>query len=415
MALLVALDDNRRRPSLASRAAAIVAAGNGALYDPSDLTSLYQGLTGGATGASGSVVGIMLDKAQMGGRTAAAYIAGQPELALNGNFNSDTEWTKGIGWSIGSGVASALLASADLSQAILTVGSWYQITYTVSGYVTGTLTPKAGSGASGTTVSANGTYTAVLRAATTTSLIFTGAAFTGNIDNVSVRAIPGYHAVAPSDAARPLLTVAGGLARVTFDGVDDALLLAADWASTNGVSAAAAGTIAAISETTNIYDGSNFVGAYNSSFIDDFALGIRRSATLLGASAYAENGTAGLEALTGGYTVGSPCVVYGDANATAVRAALNGGSLTTSGPARNDLIVRFLGWNNNVTAPGATRLNGDICGACFLNGVVSASDRRTLEQYFASLSGVTLYTPNLFDRFAAAIFDRFGSQLSLRT
>jgi len=181
----------------------------GARYDPSDLTSLYQSRTGGSNSTSGSVVGIMLDKNKMGGKTAAAFIAGQPELVTNGDFSSGTGWTKAAGVTISGGAANfaAVTNSSALYQNIgATQGKWYCVTYVVTRSA-GTVQPQINGTAASTGATASGTFTDVIYAsgASNGNFIFVANGFTGTIDNVSVKEIPGFHALAPSDAARPLL------------------------------------------------------------------------------------------------------------------------------------------------------------------------------------------------------------------
>ena len=111
------------------------------------------------------------------------------EYVTNGAFASDTGWTKGTGWSIAAGVASATTATSDLSQTsaiTLIAGYTYTITYTVSRSA-GTVTPSIG-GTAGTARSSSATFTETIVAGSTQILAFTGAGFTGTIDNVSVTA-----------------------------------------------------------------------------------------------------------------------------------------------------------------------------------------------------------------------------------
>src|SRR3990170_3726044 len=78
----------------------------------------------------------------------------------NGNFVADSNWGKGIGWTIGSGVATATGGiSTDLAQSVglLTVGRTYRIVYTIT-RTAGSITPVCGT-TPGTARSANGTYT----------------------------------------------------------------------------------------------------------------------------------------------------------------------------------------------------------------------------------------------------------------
>ena len=79
----------------------------------------------------------------------------------NGNFLSDTGWSKGSSWTIANGFASWVAGSTDtMYQSVNAVsGATYQVTYTLFNYVgAGSLTPSIGATA-GTARSAPGTYT----------------------------------------------------------------------------------------------------------------------------------------------------------------------------------------------------------------------------------------------------------------
>ncbi len=109
-------------------------------------------------------------------------------LILTPDFAADTNWTKGTGWTITAGVGRAAAGSAsDLSQTTppLTSGRYYLVTFTISNYSAGTITPKCGTQA-GTARSANGTYTEVIVANGTGFLFSKDSSFAGDIDNVTV-------------------------------------------------------------------------------------------------------------------------------------------------------------------------------------------------------------------------------------
>lgn len=112
------------------------------------------------------------------------------EYVTNGTFASDTGWTKGTGWTIAAGVATATGAiSTALSQTsaiTLIEGYTYTITYTVT-RTAGTVTPSIG-GTAGTARSSNATFTETIVAGSTQILAFTGAGFSGTVDNVTVTA-----------------------------------------------------------------------------------------------------------------------------------------------------------------------------------------------------------------------------------
>ena len=124
------------------------------------------------------------------GTKTSAYVTGAElvTVADDRNFSSDTGfWTKSAGWTIASGVASAVSASTSLYRNLLVSGKMYQITYTLSGYAGGSLQLVSGT-STGISRTANGTYTESITVAST-FLNFTGTTFTGSIDNVSVKEV----------------------------------------------------------------------------------------------------------------------------------------------------------------------------------------------------------------------------------
>lgn len=116
------------------------------------------------------------------------------ELVTNGGFDTDTDWTKGTGWTIAGGVATkAAGTAAGLDQAeTLIAGAAYLLTYTVT-LTAGTLTPQfiGGTTQGGVSVNASGGYSQVLLAVTGSATLRFQAdsAFAGTLDAVSLRRI----------------------------------------------------------------------------------------------------------------------------------------------------------------------------------------------------------------------------------
>jgi hypothetical protein len=155
-------------------------------------------------------VRLMLDKSR-------GLVPG-PELVTNGDFSSGTTgWTvdSPVTITVASGQATISRNSGTISQfprqAIITAGKWYRVTFTViarSHNVQVYLQDTVGS--STFVVNTTGTFTATLFAGSADALGFrigpTGDVnATCTVDNISVRELPGNHATAPSDAARPVL------------------------------------------------------------------------------------------------------------------------------------------------------------------------------------------------------------------
>jgi len=112
------------------------------------------------------------------------------ERAANGDFATDTIWTKGTNATISGGTLSYAGGSGntDTYQTIgaQTVGDTIRVEFTVSNYVQGSVQVRTSGGAS-TTQNANGTYveTIVLTGAGGTLYVDPSADFVGDVDDVS--------------------------------------------------------------------------------------------------------------------------------------------------------------------------------------------------------------------------------------
>jgi hypothetical protein len=194
-----------------------------AFYDPSDLSSLYQSRTGGSiVSADGQTVGIMLDKSQMGSKTAAAFIAAAvPGPMVAGVYIGTLETFDEDGYII-------ISRNADTTQSsyvdpVTLSGGLFHITLTVVTDATeaGNLVQirDGNNPVSGTY--GPGVYTFIYS--------FTGhwrvaAASPAHSAKVLIKAVPlSRAALAPSDAARPLYKTDGTHHYVDYDGVDDVL------------------------------------------------------------------------------------------------------------------------------------------------------------------------------------------------
>lgn len=107
-------------------------------------------------------------------------------------------WSKGTGWTISDGKASNDGSTGNLTQnGILTVDDQYEITVTVSDYVSGSVQVTAGAQFHGSSsiLDANGTYTLIQTCSPTTNLFLVSSSFNGKIDNVTVRE----YAIQPQD------------------------------------------------------------------------------------------------------------------------------------------------------------------------------------------------------------------------
>lgn len=140
-------------------------------------------------------------------------------LTTNGTFAADSGWTKGTGWSINTGTYTADFAghssTSDIKQnQSVTAGIIYTLTYTISNYTAGSITPYLG-GTAGTTRAADGTYTELITCGSGSDpkLVFTASStFRGSIDTVSVIAAKLVVTVEDSADDSSFTTIATGTA-----------------------------------------------------------------------------------------------------------------------------------------------------------------------------------------------------------
>jgi hypothetical protein len=188
----------------------------GAWYDPSDYSSLFQDSAGTTpVTAVEQPVGLMLDKSQ--GATLGS------ELVTNGDFsNGTTSWTNsstGTGtFTVSGGVASLVGTDASnrgvMGQAFTTVvGRAYVLTFTASA-VSGATLYGASTGAGysfslgGGSIPSGSVRFQFVATTTTTYVNFAAAvssAGAASIDNVSVKDLIGNHASQATTASRPVL------------------------------------------------------------------------------------------------------------------------------------------------------------------------------------------------------------------
>ena len=157
----------------------------------------------------------------------------ETELVTNGTFLTDSDWTKGAGWTISGGVATQAGAGTDpLYQDLgLGIGKFYVVTFEITSITAGAVTAYCGGSGVGTARSAVGTYTEVIACAgNSTFYMQQDASFEGSIDNVSVTEVGNIDRSGNSNH----LKINGTVALNTPAGGDVALL--SGWSSANYLS-----------------------------------------------------------------------------------------------------------------------------------------------------------------------------------
>jgi hypothetical protein len=124
------------------------------------------------------------------------------QLLDNRDFDSDTGWTKGTGWTISDGTANHAAGTASsLTQAVTLVTSGvYRVAFTLSGVTAGNVTPRftGGSTVTESARSTNGVHAVEMTAVAgnTTFDLLASSTFVGSVDNVFMWRVDGFSAPA---------------------------------------------------------------------------------------------------------------------------------------------------------------------------------------------------------------------------
>ena len=118
------------------------------------------------------------------------------EIVVNGAMAADSDWTKGTGWTIGSGTADcdgSQSGNTVLSQTYsggFEAGRTYQVQFTISDYTAGEINPHI-TGISSGNVTGNGTKTSTIVASADNDdiVMYASAAFDAKIDDVSIKEV----------------------------------------------------------------------------------------------------------------------------------------------------------------------------------------------------------------------------------
>lgn len=200
----------------------------GAWYDPSDLTTLYQDSAGTTpVTADGDPVGLMLDKSQ--------GLALGPELVVNGDFSAGgAEWvTSGVASITGGQIIFAIGSDTQIAyQSVFPANTSkiYRLTMDVS-ITSGAVEVHFGGEPKGAPITASGSFSTLMvgDGSNNGNLIIgvpDGETSTqAAVDNISVRELPGNHATQATSASRPIYRTDGTIHWLEGDGVDDYMTL----------------------------------------------------------------------------------------------------------------------------------------------------------------------------------------------
>ena len=172
------------------------------------------------------------------------------DIVVNGDFASASGWLTPGNWSIGGGVATASGAGAGYIYRTLTAISGYRlfrVTFDVVSRTAGSVQAYVHNGTSAVftpSASAPGSYSFLLPHTNVNELGFLATTFNGSVDNLSMREVPGVHAIQASDASRPLLDARVNRLERT-EQFDDAY-----WTKTSGATITANSAVAPDGTTT---------------------------------------------------------------------------------------------------------------------------------------------------------------------
>lgn len=230
---------NRRTQTSFTPLSLFAASEPGFWYDPSDLTTLFQDSAGTTpVTAAGQVVGLVLDK-RLG-------LVRGPELITNGDFNGSISGWTGAGATVSLGSNNLRTVGGGVGAGFygnsfpIVSGTSYLFSFTIKGdasystirfgfrrtsalgsFISTTFSPSITTGFA--------TVSFIIQSSDTVSDAVFFARFAGteaiDIDNISVRELPGNHATQSTALSRPTYQVDGnGRGYLSFDGSDDFLV-----------------------------------------------------------------------------------------------------------------------------------------------------------------------------------------------
>jgi hypothetical protein len=364
----------------------------GAWYDPSDLSTLFQDAAGTTpVTAAGQAVRLMLDKSK-------GLMLG-PELLADPNFDNAGSWEKNAGVTISGGLAVWNTAGTSVyvrQPSIIVANTYYEFTIVCSSYTSGSLFVALGAG--GSTVSSY-----PINSVGTVRYRYNSGSFSGrvwlltpvggaqlSITSFSVKQVTGNHAMAPSDAARPVLQAdAGGLLHLLSNGSSQSMstnsidFTATDkmtvFAGVRKLSDAGRGIVAELSTSTAANNGSFRLAAPEDA---TFEYGMTsRGTSDIGANIDSATYAAPItNVLTGIGNIAAPEVTL-RVNATQV--ATNAASQGTGNYGNYPL---FIGARNN----SSQYFNGRLYGLIVRGAQSSAAQITATELWMAGKTGVAI-------------------------
>jgi hypothetical protein len=356
----------------------------GAWYDPSDTTTLFQDSAGTTpVTAVEQPVGLILDKSK-------GLVLGA-DVVLNGDFEAGaSNWAiVGANVSIAGGKASWTAAAANerITQGSLTSTKWYQVSFDVADYTAGNV--YFASAVAVASVTGTGAYSYLITGATNIYIRSGPSGFTGSVDNISVRELPGNHAFNPNaTTVRPVLKADGALRYLEFGGVDDWLQTASiDFSGTDKLSVfagvyktsdAATAVFAELSSNLNNNNGAFTLSAPSGAGLNTYG--------------WVSKGTdPGILAPTG-YVAPVKSVltglgdISGDSSILRSNGAIAASSATDQGTGNFGNYALYIGRRGGSSLP----FNGRLYSMVVLGRTATADEIAQAETYVAAKTGVTL-------------------------
>ena len=344
----------------------------GAWYDPSDLTTLYQDAAGTTpVTAAGQPVGLMLDKSK--GLTLESELVTGDSSDFTSSLGSWTYYTGATATASG-GAFTISAQGTYVINSLLTIGKTYRVSFDWT-RTADTIGLFVGDRAQASQIRIptgngllSGTYAGYIQCSIAAAAIgmYSGGGL-ATIDNISILELPGNHATQSTSTARPTLQTSGGLYYLDFDGVDDYMSLPSITTSQPfGLFVAAENQTSAI---VGVISGG--VGGY---------LGVRYTTNAYWGTF---DGSNRLFALT---SVGSPDIVALTQDSGISYPRINGvDSSSYAAGLTSQTWVTFGAFTS-----GSSRFDGRVYGSVIIEKSLSPAEVQSTESYLATKSGVTL-------------------------